>query len=266
MIPSNGRILVLMLVKNPGSGVSTCRDHALRGRLRVRGRFRQARKHGSVSALSLLRQHRIEGEVGARWRRVAELADLNMTHRLPTPQCLTPDTPDDGVQPSITIVGAGHSMVAQDRVGPRVIELLRGHCADNVDLCDMGTSGLDLLDKFLAQDLMIIVDACIGMAAPGELVQTEPDLDAVPTPSASVHQIGPIEALLVAKHLYPERLPKRVLLMLVETGGVDDKTAEDACHRVVDAVQRQIRQIGLSAESGTSELPTTKSVATATNC
>jgi len=81
-----------------------------------------------------------------------------------------------------------------------------------------------------------------------------------------VHQIGPLEALLVAKHLYPERLPKRVMLMLVETGGVDDQMAEQACHRVVDAVQREIRQIGLSAESGTSELPTIDSVATTTNC
>lgn len=157
-------------------------------------------------------------------------------------------------------------MVAQDRVGPRVIELLRDHCADTVQLCDVGTSGLDLLDKFLAQDLMIIVDACVGMGAPGELVQTEPDLEAMPTPSASVHQIGPLEALLVAKHLYPERLPKRVLLMLVETGGVDDDTAEEACHRVVDAVQREIRQVGLAAEGGASELPTKESVSAATNC
>lgn len=68
MIPSNSRIFVLMLSKNPGSGVSTCRDHALHGYLRVRG----ARKHSSRSALTMLRQHRIEGKVGLRdggaWR------------------------------------------------------------------------------------------------------------------------------------------------------------------------------------------------------
>lgn len=134
----------------------------------------------------------------------------------------------------ISIVGAGHWMLTHDRVGPRVLELLTERYDEaQVELCEAGTAGLGLLDFMRGQKLMIIVDACIMGKAPGTVDVGEPDFDAPLGRESSVHQLGPVETLQVARHLQPEILPEKTLLVLVETEGIDEETHERACQEVV---------------------------------
>jgi hypothetical protein len=57
-----------------------------------------------------------------------------------------------------------------------------------------------------------------------------------------VHQIGPVETLKVARQLFPESLPRRVILVLVETAGADEEVQEAACRQVVDVLDNQIER------------------------
>ena len=143
-------------------------------------------------------------------------------------------------RPPMTVVGAGHSFISYDRVGPRVLVLLSGRFGGDVELCEIGTTGLGLLDHLHAQRLLVVVDACIFGGPPGQVREVVPDLDAPPPPSTSVHQIGPIETLFVARHVSPELLPERTLLVLVETEGIDDATEARACAEVVAIIEREI--------------------------
>lgn len=148
----------------------------------------------------------------------------------------------DAAAPSeapVSIVGAGHFMISYDNIGPRVLELLEGRYDDKVvELICIGTAGLGLLDYMRGQSLLVVVDACVDDRQPGEVIVREIDFDVVPSRESSVHQIGPIETLQVAKHLYPETLPRRTLLVLVETRDTDEATQEHACRRVVELLDR----------------------------
>lgn len=154
-------------------------------------------------------------------------------------------------RPGISVVGAGNWMISHDRVGPRVLQLLEGRYGPEVELCHAGTSGLDLLDHLHGQELFLVVDACTLGGPPGTVhVFDRPDLVGVPSSAASVHQIGPLEALAVARHLFPEQLPRRIQLVLVETGGIDDQTFEEVCRDAVAHVDRQIREALAPDRSG----------------
>jgi len=158
----------------------------------------------------------------------------------------------------LTIAAAGHWLLAADRIGPLVLQRLEGRYGPDVELCDLGTGGLALLDQLRGQDLLIVVDACRMGGEPGELRALSLDR-AVELPTSlgatSVHQVGPLEALSVARHLTPDQLPRRTLLVLVETEGLDDAGEERATELVVARVDQEVARwragLGETARSST---------------
>ena len=104
----------------------------------------------------------------------------------------------------------------------------------------MGSAGLALLDHLRGQELMCLVDACLLGGPPGRVHVSELSFDGIPDPVGSLHQIGPLETLTIAARLYPEDMPKRVVLIGVETEGMDDRTEELACEEAVEILDRQI--------------------------
>ena len=101
---------------------------------------------------------------------------------------------------------------------------------------------LGLLDRLHGQELVVLVDACVGRAKPGTVLVLEPDLDQPLPPRSSAHQIGPLETLVVARELYPERFPRRVVWVLIETGGLDAAAETRACRAAVAEVERQVER------------------------
>ena len=69
----------------------------------------------------------------------------------------------------VTIAGSGNWLLGHDRIGPRVLERVAGRWGDEVELVDIGTTSLALLDHLRGQELLLVVDACAGMASPGEV-------------------------------------------------------------------------------------------------
>jgi hydrogenase maturation protease len=137
------------------------------------------------------------------------------------------------ISPPVTIAGAGNWLIACDRVGPRALELLEGRYGAEVELYDCGSSGLALLDCLRGQELLVVVDACRLGGESGEIRVIEADVLPESAHAQSVHQIGPLETLGVAAHLFPENLPSRAMLVTVETDGLDDAGTESACRRVL---------------------------------
>ena len=150
----------------------------------------------------------------------------------------------------VTVACSGHWLLGHDRIGPRVLTMIDGRYECDVDICDLGTSALALLDHLRGQDLLIVVDACVGRGRPGDVLAVEPALDEALGRETSVHQIGPVEALVVARHLHPQAMPARVLLLPVETGGLDPCAEAAACRRVVHAIDAEI------GGSGSAKKPT----------
>lgn len=143
-------------------------------------------------------------------------------------------------QPPVLVAGSGNSLLACDRIGPMVLESIPDRYGGNVETCDIGCTALALLDHLRGQDLLVVVDACIARGEPGEVFVIEPDLEALMTPGTSSHQVGPVEALVVAHHLWPEKLPKKVLLLLVETGAVNGTVEAATYERVINQLDREI--------------------------
>jgi len=166
---------------------------------------------------------------------------------------------EEGVSPPVAVVGAGNWLISSDNIGPRVLEMVRDRYGPEVELCDVGSGGLALLDHLHGQELMLVVDACVGYGEPGEVMLVEPDLDQPPARECSVHQIGPIEALVVARHLAPATLPRCTRLVLVETAGIDEQAEDSACERVVAVLDREIERWrgshSSSSESSSTDKP-----------
>jgi hydrogenase maturation protease len=140
----------------------------------------------------------------------------------------------------IAIAGAGNWLVSYDKIGPLVLSLVNGRYGSHVELCDLGSTTLSLLDYLHNQELLIIIDAGLQGKSPGEISVIEPNLETITFGVTSVHQIGPLETLNFANKLFPEKMPKRILLITVETNGIDEKIEKLACQRVIDILDQEI--------------------------
>ena len=151
----------------------------------------------------------------------------------------------EGDAPPISLAGAGNWFVAHDRVGPRVMELATNRYGPEVELCDVGVSGLRLLDWLRGQELLIVVDAGNFSPVPGKIRVQEMDGSiATGDGVTTVHQIGPLEVLDITARLYPENLPHRVLLVTVETTGITPEQLELSCQQIIPIIDRIIDEWG----------------------
>ena len=146
-------------------------------------------------------------------------------------------------EPSIVIVGIGNWQVESDSLGPSVLAMLEGRYGETVFLKNIGTTPLGLLECLDSQDLMLIVDACVIDGIPGRIHVQRPDLDAEPQNLPTLHHIGPLETLMVARHLYPRQLPKNILLVLVETEGLERSMMNAARREVISIIDKEISNI-----------------------
>lgn len=140
----------------------------------------------------------------------------------------------------VSIVGAGNWLISYDRIGPKVLELIQGRYSAEVELCELGSTSLALLDHIHGQELMIIIDACLQGKPLGEITVVAPNLNNLSVEITSVHQIGPLETLAVAKRLFQEKMPEKILLVMVETKGINEKMEVSACQQVVKILDKEI--------------------------
>lgn len=123
----------------------------------------------------------------------------------------------------VLVVCLGNDLVADDAAGCLVHEHLgRAALPEGVRLMLLGIGGIRLLDDLDGEDLLVICDAVRFGAAPGTLHRIDwHDLPSLDSPAVSAHGIGLVEVMRIAEVLFPERLPKRAVLIGVEGGCFD---------------------------------------------
>ena len=143
------------------------------------------------------------------------------------------------------MAGSGNWWIAHDRIGPLVLERLEAmDFGKGLELCHLGTTGLDIIDCLRGQKHFILVDAACGRDPPGT-IQLVPMASVCPVSrGVSLHQIGPLEGFALAAQLFPESLPKRASLITVETLGLQENCFGSVTDQVVNMI---LKETGLQA-------------------
>jgi len=143
------------------------------------------------------------------------------------------------------VAGVGNRLMGDDGFGPRVIDLLSAHSLPvNVELRDVGTSGLSIATDLSDYDLVIFIDSMEMEGEPGQISRFEVDVedvhDDVGKPIGStLHELGLGELLKISKAI--GTLPPRVILVGCKPGDIRPgmtmtAAVEQAAHRAADMV------------------------------
>jgi hydrogenase maturation protease len=145
---------------------------------------------------------------------------------------------------SARLLCLGNDILADDAMGLRVAETLRGRLPASVDVVSSMESGLRLLDHLVGVPRVIVIDAVqTGSAPPGTIyVLREEDITYSPGPSG--HYIGLFETLALGKKL---DLPvaQDVLIIAVEVSDCLTLGGEmtPAVERAIPEVARRVEEM-----------------------
>jgi len=118
----------------------------------------------------------------------------------------------------IVIVGVGNILCGDEGVGVHVIEELKKHrLPDNVEVCDCGTAGLEVLEFLEESDKAIIVDAVTAGMEPGKIYQYrlgETHAEEGKMKMLSLHELDLTRAIKIGENAY--KLPKNIMIVGVE--------------------------------------------------
>lgn len=110
------------------------------------------------------------------------------------------------------MIGLGNPFGGDDAFGLRVIEHLRQHRPEHLDLSDIVDGSTDLLaqfDRFAGCELIVLVDALVDSQSkygmPGQVVILGHDaLLSLPQISPAAHHISPLLAVQLFPRLHPQ--------------------------------------------------------------
>jgi len=147
-----------------------------------------------------------------------------------------------GTDPLVLVLGIGNLVMSDDGVGVRVVQQLQREYrfAENVEIMDGGTLGLDLLPKLEGIDHLIVVDAVETGHNPGTCVRlTGEDLPIALETKVSAHQMGLKDLLSVARLL--GHSPGEMVLIGVQPGSIEMDTELTAVVEAkVDVLARMV--------------------------
>jgi hydrogenase maturation protease len=157
-----------------------------------------------------------------------------------------------GGGPRVLVLGIGNLVMSDDGVGVKVVQQLQREYsfADNVEIMDGGTLGLDLLPMLEGVDHLIVVDAVETGGKPGSCVRlTGEELPVALETKISPHQMGLKDLLSVARLL--GHSPGEMVLIGVQPGSIEmdtELTAEVAAvlQVLVDNVLDELGKIGIA--------------------
>ncbi|MCP4606613.1 MAG: hydrogenase maturation protease [Proteobacteria bacterium] len=115
------------------------------------------------------------------------------------------------------IVGIGNTILGDDGVGVHAVRQLQARAScDSVDIIELGTGGLSLLDFANGYDRLIVLDAMVSGVEPGTIYELEGE-DVVRTVHlGSSHEADLLTALAMGKELLGKHMPKDVVVIAVE--------------------------------------------------
>lgn len=157
---------------------------------------------------------------------------------------------------SFAIIGVGNVLMGDDGFGPATLRRLETgwRFPDDVELCDVGTAGLDLTGALLGRRRVVLLDAAKAAGEPGALVRFDRAalLEARSTgPRLTPHEPGVRDAMQVAA--LAGELPDEALLLgcvpqAMEMGFELSDTVAAAVERAAEEVVAVARSWGCTVE------------------
>lgn len=146
----------------------------------------------------------------------------------------------------VRVIGCGNPLMGNDGVGLAVLEAVAVLDPD-LDVVEGGTGGLGLVPLMEGYDLVVIVDAVVGMGEPGQVIifDSPPPDEHIPR---SLHEFGVAEALAFAAAI---GLAARVVVVGIEVGEVGDfsdsmtpavaQAVKPAAEAVLNVIQERMK-------------------------
>lgn len=151
----------------------------------------------------------------------------------------------------IRIIGLG-SPFGDDRVGWRVIELLKGRLDAQIDLVTLDRPGAALINWMAGVQRLVIIDAVSSGRPPGHIARLAAvDLDAQ-VGGTSSHQLDLAQTFELARAL--DCLPHQVEILGIEIGTLQ---SAGLSRPVADAAARLARRLAKSFDTAAKDLPDT---------
>lgn len=154
--------------------------------------------------------------------------------------------------PRTVVIGIGNPLRGDDAAGVEVVERLRGHVPDGVEVASCDEEPSRLIETWANADAAVIVDAVASGASPGLLHRFDAGETGIPAHAlrSSTHAIGLAETIELARAL--GKLPPRVLVYGIEgsdfgTGRPLSPEVEAAVETVVTAIQGDLESMCTSA-------------------
>ena len=125
----------------------------------------------------------------------------------------------------VLVLGIGNLVMSDDGVGVKVVQRLQREYrfAENVEIMDGGTLGLDLLPKLEGIERLIVVDAVETGHEPGTCIRlVGEELPIALETKVSPHQMGLKDLLSVAELL--GHAPREMVLIGVQPGSIEMDT------------------------------------------
>jgi len=153
----------------------------------------------------------------------------------------------------VLIGGIGNVLLGDDGVGPYVVRLLAAayEFDEGVELCDLGTPALDLIDQISGKDAVILIDAIHVDAEPGAvLLYRKPDIiEHSPAVRMDPHSPALVETLLGVDMF--GIAPSDVLLVGISIGTFDSgcslsQAVCESVNRVIAEILNELERLGVS--------------------
>jgi len=115
------------------------------------------------------------------------------------------------------VLGIGSPIISDDAVGIRVAERIRSLNLECVDVKEVSSSGLDLIELMLDYDTVVIVDAIITSENPlGPVLLLDEKDFAASVHGTNPHDVNIATTMELGRKLEHNRMPKRVAFAAVE--------------------------------------------------
>jgi len=144
---------------------------------------------------------------------------------------------------NVLIGGIGNVLLGDDGVGPYIVRFLDAHYEfePGVEIADLGTPALDLIDQISGRDAVILVDSVEVEAEPGtvQLYRKEDITRLTPQVRMDPHSPALVETLLAAEMF--GKTPAEVLLV-----GIVPQSFEAGCalsDPVAEAVEAAVGKV-----------------------
>ena len=147
------------------------------------------------------------------------------------------------------IVGIGSTILRDDGVGIHAARELRTRSSSNkVDIMEIGTAGLSILDLVEGYDRLIIIDAIVTNAPPGTIHYLTQEDMARAVHLGTGHEADLPTTLALGNKLMGGHMPKKIIVVAVEAGDIATFSeqltpeVEAAILEVLDGIERLLEE------------------------